>query len=433
MPIPSLATDLDIFISHIDSMNDTLGFLMDGISSLQKPSVLALTQFLKEKCEEKTSDHGRTSYVVPPALLPRFRKLKSRSNRLSIAYRTLPRTFVVSLVSQFDSFLGRLVRNLFYGRPELLNSSDRPLTFKQLNSFVSLEDAREFIIEKEVESLLRKSHVEQFEWLENKFGLPLRKGLGSWPTFVELTERRNLFVHCSGRVSSQYIEICRSNGVTLPDDVQMGKELGVNKRYFRVAYECIYEIGVKLAHVLWRKILPDERAQADKTLVNNSVELIREKQYSLAKSLLEFAFDTVKKFHSEEYRRMLIINRSQAYKWSGEQQRALDILTLEDWSACDDRFKLAVRVIGGDFDGAAVLMANVGEKEISQTAYRDWPLFQEFQRSRAFLNAYETKFGEPFDLLDAEITETDLAERTPEGATSPEAPPTDGPADPMPT
>jgi hypothetical protein len=411
MASSNLARELDRFVTHIDSMNDTLDFLMDGVLRLQKPSVAALRQFLSDKCEEKAGEGGKPYYAIPPTLLPRFRKLKGRSDRLSIAYRTLPRTFIVSLVSQFDAFVGRLVRTLYYGRPELLNSSDRTLTFKQLGSFKDMEAAREFVVEKEVDALLRKSHVEQFEWLENKFGVPLRKGLASWPTFVELTERRNLFVHCNGVVSIQYLEVCRSNGVKLPNDVEVGKELGVNKRYFRSSYECIYEIGTKLAHVLWRKVLPDERKKADGTLINTAAELIGDGRYEMAKGLLEFAFDTIRKFDSDAYRRMLIINRAQVYKWSGDEVRAMDILRSEDWSACDDRFALAVNVLEDKFDEAAALIVRVPESDISRTAYRDWPLFRNFQKSEAFLTAYEARFGEPFRLLDVEVSETTLAER----------------------
>lgn len=110
------------------------------------------------------------------------------------------------------------------------------------------------IIEKEVETVLRNSHVEQFDWLESKFGIPLRKGLDSWPTFVETTERRNLLVHTGGIVSSQYIKNCKEHKVAFGNDLKPGSELHVDAEYVAKAYFCIFEIGVKLAHVLWRKL-----------------------------------------------------------------------------------------------------------------------------------------------------------------------------------
>src|SRR5690606_26404612 len=114
-----------------------------------------------------------------------------------------PRSLLVSLVSHFDAYVGRLIRAIYLRKPELLNSSERKLSFEELVRYDSIEAVREFVIEKEVESVLRGSHVEQFRWMERTYDVPLTKGLDSWPLFVELMERRNLFVHTDGIVSSQ--------------------------------------------------------------------------------------------------------------------------------------------------------------------------------------------------------------------------------------
>jgi len=79
--------------------------------------------------------------------------------------------------------------------------------------FNSLEKARSFILEKKSKSVLRKSHIEQFTWMEEKFKMKLRKDLQVWPCFVELTERRNLFVHNDGVLSNQNIDICKENNI----------------------------------------------------------------------------------------------------------------------------------------------------------------------------------------------------------------------------
>ena len=118
-------------------------------------------------------------------------------------------------------------------------------------------------VEKEIESVLRKSHTEQFDWLENKFGLKLRVDLKVWPVFVEVTERRNLFVHSNGMVSHQYLEVCKRHG-SIPDpDIIPGKVLSVTRPYFDAAHECLFEVGVKLAQVLWRKVQPSDLEHSD--------------------------------------------------------------------------------------------------------------------------------------------------------------------------
>jgi len=170
-------------------------------------------------------------------------------------------------VSSYDAFLGKLVGALFRIKPELLKSSDRTLTYLQLSDFDSISEAREHLLEKEIETLLRKSHSEQFEWLENRFAVKLRVDLPIWPTFIEVTERRNLFVHSDGIVSSQYLKVCREHEVALDSETKQGSQLEVPHVYFKSAYEAIFEIGVKLGQVLWRKLKPSDIEVAERQSV----------------------------------------------------------------------------------------------------------------------------------------------------------------------
>src|SRR5207244_5851263 len=264
-------------------------------------------------------------------------RLRNKLKQARHASVIIPRNLVVALVSQFDSFLGRLIRALFFLRPEVLNAADRTLSFAQLNSFRDISDAREFIIEKEVESVLRKSHAEQFDWLENKFDIKLRVGLDAWPRFIEVTERRNLFVHSDGVVTSQYLQVCHRHNCQLDENLSAGKTLGIDEDYFREAYRCIFEIGVKLAHVLWRKLAPSDKETADRILNEISFELIARENFEMARRLLDFAMCVLKEYGSEQHRRIFLINRAQAYKWLGDQSKALEILEAEDWSASSDK------------------------------------------------------------------------------------------------
>lgn len=118
------------------------------------------------------------------------------------------RSFIFTIVSQYDAFFGNLLRALFTLRPEIVDVSEKGLTLSQLNNFESIKEARDFILEKEVESILRASHSDQINFLEKKFSIKLTKDLNIWPSFIEITERRNLFAHGNGLVSSHYLNVC---------------------------------------------------------------------------------------------------------------------------------------------------------------------------------------------------------------------------------
>lgn len=394
--LPDIGAEIALFAKHVDSIGHVLIGLVFALQEVSKESRTKLHAFEEETCRVE-KDGDRRSVEVPNEHYREWKKLLKRFEHFDLSRELLPRSLLVSLVSQYDAFLGRLLRAVFIKKPEILNTSDRKITFEALQHFQSIEAAREYILEKEIESILRSSHSEQFKWMERAFSLPLTKGLKSWPTFVELTERRNLFVHTDGIVSSQYMAVCSSHGVKLAEGQKEGGRLGVPQDYFKGAHDCIYEIGVKLAHVLWRKLFPSERESADNSLIATSYELIEAGRYALAIRLLDFACEEMKSHATELTKLALIVNRAQAYKWSGDEERCKKIMRAVDWSAKSDQFRLADAVLREDWPAAAKLVTRIGaDGSVSAIDYRDWPLFREFRKQDSFLEAYRSTFGVDF-------------------------------------
>lgn len=293
------------------------------------------------------------------------------------------------------------------------NQSGRSLTFSDLSEFDLIESAKNYIAEKEAEDLIRKSHAEQFEWLERTFSVTLRKDLSIWPAFIELTERRNLFVHTDGIVSSQYLSSCRKHGF-IPE-VKVGQRLGVDLAYLEQAHACLYEVGVKLGQVLYRKLFPKELKIADARLNDICYELIQDEKYNLAKTLLNFATGVLKKHASQHSRLLFTINYALAFKLSGDAQRCKTILDEVDWTAADDVFKLAVAVLRKEYGLACKLMLQIGPKHgwLTKNEYQEWPLFRDFRKSSEFRKCYKRIFHEEFRINapKKEATEIPLANK----------------------
>jgi hypothetical protein len=308
-----------------------------------------------------------------------------------------------------------MIKNVFLVKPEVLNASEKNLTFAQIIKYVSINDVKEYIIEKELDSILRKSHSEHFEWLENRLGMKLRENLPIWTTFVELTERRNIFVHNDGIVNNQYLTICKENKVEIIGNVKQGNILTVTDTYFSDAYRCIFEIGIKLIHVIWRKINEVDRKNSDGHLTSVIYDLLVSEEYDLAIILSEFATNTIKKYFSEENRLSFILNKAQSYKWSGDNAKCLSIIKSIDWGAYGDLYKLGSTVLLDEFTHAALIMKRVGDQHevLTKSAYRNWPLFKSFRTSDEFLEAFNEIFKENFEkkdqLEEIEVTQKQIA------------------------
>jgi hypothetical protein len=396
-PPPSFEREIDSFVVHIESLSKSLTPTMDAMVESFKKSSEIIDAFIKNKGVRKTEKDGSESYKIKPADLHQFERNLKAARSAYLAVTNIPQIFLCSLIHKYDAYLGRLLRVAFSVKPEILAASEKTLTYTDLADFTSLTAARESLIEKEVESVIRDSHIDHFNWMENRFGLPLRKELDVWATFVEITERRNLFVHCDGIVSSQYLKVCKKQGVQLESDLKVGDQLEVDIAYFSKAFDCMLEIGIKLGHVLWRKLQPDDIGSADKALQNTGYELLVEKRFELAKMILRFATETLKNVSSDQIRRTNLINLCTAYKFSGNQQSCIKLLDSEDWTACAPEFQLAVAVHKDSFAEASAIMEVIGKNgAVSREQYSTWPLFKTFRQSKEFLSSYRKLFGENF-------------------------------------
>jgi len=393
---PEIPREVRKFVSAIDSLAMTVEAAMDSLEIAHKAAHKAYDSYIEKYADVSKRDGHEYVKIRSHEYCHQYGILGRELDRIHAAQNVVPQSFLAALVSRYDALLGGLVRGLFRLRPEALKSSERVFTFAQLAEFESIDSAREFVLEKEVEALLRKSHPEQFEWLEKKFEIQLRKDLPAWPAFVEITERRNLFVHADGVVSSQYLSNCRVEGVELDPKVKVGTVLTVNETYFRKAHRTLFEIGVKLSQVLWRKAIPNATKDADLELIYLTDDLLVEAKYELAKVLLDFADTTLAKRHASEWHRFtFLVNRALAYKLSGQIDKCAEILAGQDWTATADEFKLAESALLERLEAAAKLMKKIGTTGYPHKGdYLHSPLFSSFRKTPLFLLTFKEIFGD---------------------------------------
>jgi hypothetical protein len=398
-----LNKNLKTFLRHIDSIRDTLPMTMLLISPYNKKANDAFVHFLKNNVEEIEDDNGKKKILVKADESKVFESLERNASISSLASKIIPESLFVSLISQYDAFLNRLLRAIFEIKPEILNSSDRNLTFSQLIEMGSMIDAREYIIEKEIDTVLRKSHSEQFDYLENKLGIDLRKKLPIWQTFIEITERRNLLVHCDGLVSNQYLKNCTDNKCST-ENMKVGSQLSVSAKYFTEAYQCLYEISVKLTHTIWRKLVITDLLNADRDLNDICFQLLNSNSFELADILLTFGCEQ-NHHHSDSMKNVLIINSALSQYLQKNKEDAKKILGKKDWSASSDDFKLANEVLSDNYEDAYGIMKKIGKNgDVDKSDYKEWPLFSTIRKEDKFKKTYKSIFKEDYKVLETPMS-----------------------------
>jgi hypothetical protein len=395
---PNFGIEIDRFIKHIEAQADIVPLVMGLLNVKLLQESRHVDKFIKDNSlqQDNQDEESKGNLLIPGDKIREFIELTEKVDTTTLANDLLPINFVVSFVSQYDAYLGGLIRTIFLTKPEFLNSSEKNILFSELIKFESIEEAREFIVEKEVESILRESHLKQFKWLENKLGITLRKDLPSFSEFIEITERRNLFVHCNGVISRQYLDVCKENDVKNIDKLKLGQKLIAKPTYFNKCYMVLFEIGFKLGQVIWRKLQPEDIENADKHLNNVCYQLLIKGHNKLALNLLTFGTDTLKKHYDQETVCILTINKALAHYLSDKKEECKKVLAKHDWSATSDKYKLATAVLEENYSKAIELMKSIGNSNshVNKDAYKEWPLFRQFRKTNEFKAAYKTIFEE---------------------------------------
>jgi hypothetical protein len=386
-----------------DEFTKTLASLQHGLFVVSSVYPV-LHSFALNEVQEFAKKHGSTisgralsTYEIPSNKIGEFLQSTEESKRFTSFYLLLPYIVVLGLVSSYDSFLNKLLFALFAARPELIENSEKTMTYKEIVQVGGIDKATEHIVAKEVETILRESHSDHFVWLGKRLGMKFNEGLKCWPNFIEICERRNLFTHNGGIVSELYLKNCNTVGYEFKDSVRKGEQLKISGEYLTNAVNTFFEVGVKLAYVLWRKVMPAQKDDADSHISNVTYELIRKKRYKLAVEILEFTCTCpdVK----DSTRKMMIVNLANSLKLSGDKKRSLEILSKTDWSATSPEFQISAAAVREDYEEAAKLMKSIGRNgPVKKADYHEWPVFIDFRKTEKFKQTYKAVFKVDYNI-----------------------------------
>ena len=328
----------------------------------------------------------------------------------------LPRLCLIGLISEYDVFLHRLIRTGLAAHEGNLARIERSLSLKELRQFGTIDEAKEYLIEREIDTILYDDHFEQLSSISKLFNITIDMADDCVKTFLESCERRNLFTHNDGVVNSRYLGKCKQFGIST-GGLKAGDVLDVKSRYYNDAISTTHELSIKLIQFLWRKLVPAERKQADEELNDAAYELLRAGDFALAERILDYALE-----HAgprEDYmRRMMIINHALAVKRTGDKERAVKELERVDWSASAMKFQIAVAAVNDDMDGIVRMMPSVAQSELGEQEFRVWPVFKEARADKRFQDTFRKLFGS--ELVSASTIAASRALQESENISSPE-------------
>ncbi|MCZ6718086.1 MAG: hypothetical protein O6944_02890 [Gammaproteobacteria bacterium] len=374
-----------------DLSEDPIGFtpLMLAFSELE-PDLFELDETKKEKLktlfgdkievdieESGEDEHKKVKLTIGKGSQKRFHDAMSIFKKVTTRKENLYHSSLISLISAVERFFAELMHTYYDRNPDAVGLKDKLLSLEDLNAIGSIEDARKYIVDGRVESVLRGSFNDWLGFVKQKMNLSASYISDHKEELVEACQRRNLLVHNGGVVNSSYV---KNYPKSLGEVPGIGMQLGVSPEYLEDKISRFERCFILIAAELWKKYEHDNDARG--SLLNDiAFNHLERERWKIAESLSYF---TVRdKALSESVRLIAQVNFWQSKKWQGMYESVRAEVDSADLSAKEPIYLLAKYVLQEDYEQALQLMPTIiesGKLDIEQV--QNWPLFRMLRSER---------------------------------------------------
>lgn len=287
------------------------------------------------------------------------------SNQKQVLYESS----LINGVIYLELLFNRLMKKFIGKFPERLNS--RKLTLDEIVSLGNLEEAKRYIIDSEVEGLLRKSFNEQLNYFKCDIGMDfssIEKYIGE---VNEIFQRRNLLVHNDGIVNSVYEKNVK---IDFRKSTLKGSRLHTDNEYIAKALDTIEIIGLLIALETWKKELRKDSTERINFIISKGFDYLVEERWLIARELYSFLLRETNL--SMNNKLLAEINYWQTYKWNDEFDVIKEEVLGRDFSAYDTTFQLCYAALIDDFDQFEILRPKALAIGFNEEFFETWPVFR---------------------------------------------------------
>ncbi len=382
------------FEINIEGLRESLILSLQSTIQAQRKVEKEIDRYI-EKHAQKKLIKNKPFYKLHYTHQIELESLQKNLYRVGLTSYLLPRSVFIAMVSQLDLLISAYIKIALEKHPAII-SKDKTISFEEAKSFSSIDEIKNYFIDEEIDSVLRASHADHLEWFDKKLGLNLKTLLGdTFNDFIELTERRNLFVHTDGVVSNQYKRVCKKYNCKIDSSIKIGDRLTIDPEYYKKSFYCIYKVALKLSWCFYRKIYHNRIVDIDSFFSNFAIGMVRERS-GLSEDFLSFFLDNCEGSRDLE-KNLLTINLALSKYILGKKKEVSEVLG-RDWSSVNPEFRLAVSVLQDNYEKAAEYMLQINKKSelIRQKSYYSDPIYDEFRKTEIFKKTYKKIFKEEY-------------------------------------
>lgn len=297
----------------------------------------------------------------------------------------------VLLIGTFEYLFSDIITFYYKCYPQSLVDKTVEVDLSELVNCSSIEEYRDIVISKKVESILYKSIDKQIEFLEKELKLDLEKNLIDWDIIKESILRRHLIIHNNGVINKRYINETNKSKIVDIKEIKEGVKVYISPKYFERVYQEIFLAGNIIIQNCWRKWLSKYEEVANVDLIDLTYQGNVEKEYFVSQKIGAYG----KRYNTfnNEYRYMININYCLALKGLNNKSELEQEIKKIDISNLSPLFILAYYALKDDKNNALKVIRNA--KTVNKLKWDDvinWPLFEVLRGDKDFMTKAQKIF-----------------------------------------
>lgn len=420
--ITNYIENLSVLEAYINGLGDMIEYqsqklvpsIEEGDSSL-KPvfdavSLMGLDMSTEEKLEKirKFNDdfsHGSITYDLGTEEKGNFRvsfndeiiarRFERITKKVIVNIKQIPMIFtssLISMVTYFELLVAKLLQERLMAHPEAMNIKQKTLTISQIEEIGSLEEAKNFLVEQEVNDLMHEGFKSWMEYFKNKMKIDLGNLKDSIEEVNEVFSRRHLFVHNGGVVNNIYLTRVSKE---YRDGLSVGDRIIVDMEYFTNALKLFKKFGLLLGLETWKRNAKDS-AERDGYTLHYVYELLIEENWDLAAALCQFVMSDTNVTSSNKW--VAQINYWLSQKRSGKFESVIQEITDADLSALSSEYQLCRYALLNKVESFFHLLEHSFPKPIGIQELEEWPVFSEIRETPEYFDFVKKKSSIPAEV-----------------------------------
>lgn len=374
-------SDLNEKKNQVEEIVKNLDSSLKDINSVHKGSKIAVAGIdLSSESIEKWALH--------------FKGHNSYKSHMKLLYKNT----LISLMSSTEWFFAQILHFYYNKFPESSGINDKSLTFSDLKKYQSIVEAERYLIEQKIENILRGNIESWFEYIKKDFKLKLSYLDNEIEEIVEVSQRRNLFIHNGGVINSLYLAKVSQE---VNPGIKNGEMISITKEYLDNSLGKLQLIFTLIALELWKKLDPDDQNRAQ--IMNDIIyENLLKGRWFIAKGFSEFLITDLKM--PPEFKVIAQLNNWLCRIRSDSDKQVLDELNEADFSDKKEIYQIALHALKGEIQEFFKKLPSVLKSgQIGIKQLEEFPIFEDvrntseykgFKEGSSYFNMENNKIAE---------------------------------------